>query len=157
MSLGQYAVRVTCGLGLMLLPAVQQKLCTWPSPKPPRPPAVPASASIPTERSEKKSKKPLTLAALLPDGMLPRWPNHTHLAAIHRVRPLAKNTWMTGGWNADDERVGPAGFSALLAEARSRRLTLQRCAAFGYAVAPSANVCGHVFQTSILTTGPPRA
>lgn len=157
MSVSQYAVRVTCGLGLLLVPAVQQKVCTWPAPREPDRPVAPAPPSTATEQSQKKTKRPLTLAALLPDVVPPRWPNHAHLTAIQRVRPFPTEVWMTGSAGSDDAPAGPIGFDTLLPGGWSRQAAQQRCPVSSSADLQRACSSRHVFQTSILTTGPPQA
>lgn len=156
LSLGQYAIRLTCGLGLLLLPAVQQKVCTRPATRKPdahQPAPVPAAG----DKSEKKTKKPLSLAATLPDVVPPRWPNHAHLTGAHRVRRLPAATWMNGPAGTDDESAGAAGVDPIFAAGWPKRPAPQRLATFGSAGIRLIHVPRHLFQTSILKTGPPSA
>jgi len=148
-------MRLTCGLGLMLLPAVQQKLCTLPVPDDPAPisHATPTPAS--EDESKQKTKTPLTLAALVPDVVPPRWPNHTQLTAVQRVRPLPAATWLNDPTDFDDPdslAAVPAPFAVLL----SRIAPAQRSPARIIAGLHSLRAHRHIFAASILTTGPPR-
>lgn len=158
LSTGQHAVRLTCGLGLLILPAVQQKLCTWPilPESESREPAGPAPAPTSSEQPEPKSKRPLTLAAMLPDVAPPRWPNHTYLTAAQRGRPLPVTTWMNGSSGGEDEPVDSTDSDSLAAESWPRIPAPQRLPTFGNAGVRLVRVHRHLFQTSILRTGPPR-
>jgi hypothetical protein len=158
-SIGQYATRVTCGLGLLLLPAVQQKVCTWPVRQrtEPRQPAEAAATPPPSEQPKKKTSEPPTLAAMLPDVAPPRWPNHTHLASVQRWRPHAVTTWVNSPVGFDDESAGPAGVDSIFADGWPRKPLPQRLRTFGNAGLRLVRVHRHVFRTSILRTGPPCA
>jgi len=158
-SISQYAVRVTCGLGLLLLPAVQQKLCTWPAP-PDADTQQPADGSplpIGDEEPKGKTDEPLTLSALLPDTLPPRWPNHAHVTATQRLRPLAVSTWMNGPVTSDDESSDLAGIDLIFAGGWSRAPAPQRLPTFGTAGLRLLRAHRHLFLTSILKTGPPCA
>lgn len=156
----QYAVRVTWGLGLLLLPAVQQKVCTRAaSPdEAARQLARPAPEAAPGERSDSKPKRePLTLAALVPDALVPRWPSHTQLTAAQRERPLAATTWVNGPEGADDEPVESADAHVVFVAGWSRIPAPQAAPAHGNAGVRRVRACRHAFLSSILKTGPPIA
>ena len=159
LSTGQYAIRVFCGLELLLLPAVQQKVCTWParSETRSRQSAKPASAPTSGEQPKRKTKTPLTLAALLPDVAPPRWPNHTHLTAVQRVRPLPVTSWTNDPGDSDDESIGGGRIDGLLTGGWSRVSAPQRLPSFGNAGIRLVRAHRHVFLTTVLKTGPPRA
>ena len=159
LSTGQYVIRAFCGLGLLLLPAVQQKICTWParSETQSRRPPKPASAPTSGEQPKRKPKRPLTLAALLPDVAPPRWPNHTHLVAIQRVRPLPVTTWMSGPAGIEEESVGAGGVDGLFPKRLPSAPVAQRLALFGDAGIRLVRADRHVFLTTVLKTGPPSA
>jgi hypothetical protein len=158
LSIGQYGVRLTCGLGLLLLPAVQQKVCAWPLP--PETEATRSAESAPAPTSDepsKRKKSPLTLAAMLPDVAPPRWPNHTHLSAVQRVRPLPVTTWIDGPTGVDSESGGTDDGNPFLVPSWPRRPAPQRLPTLGNAAVRLVRADQHVFGTSILKTGPPRA
>lgn len=68
-----HLLRLTCGLGLLLLVAVQEKICTWPAVEVVR--SDDRSTGGSTHETDSDSKKtPLTLAATVPDVVAPRWP-----------------------------------------------------------------------------------
>jgi hypothetical protein len=159
LSADQYLLRVTCGLGLLLLPAVQQKVCPWPAPRhsEARQPAEPAPAPTSPEQPKQKTKNPLTLATMLPDVAPPRWPNHAHLTAVQRERPLPVTTWMYGPRVSDDETLADAAGDALFSGGWPKRPASQRLPVYGSADLRLVHAHRHVFQTSILETGPPRA
>ena len=91
----QRVVRLTCGLGLLTLPAVQQKVCMLPEPATESQVKVVASADLPegAHENEKRKRPTLKLTALLPDVTLPRWPAHVHPSLLQREHPLAGNGW----------------------------------------------------------------
>jgi hypothetical protein len=157
LSIGQYALRATCGLGLLLLPAIQQKLCTRPAPSKIR--AQQAAEPGPTTTSDrqpkKTAKKPLKLAALVPDTLPPRRPNHAVLTAVQRVRPLPAATQLDGSADSQGKSSGSAGFGWALAARRARELAPQ-CPPVRADLGVVGS-CGAVFRTSILRTGPPHA
>jgi len=157
LSTGQHAVRLTCGLGLLLMPAVQQKVCTFPVRRESEPqrPAPPTPNS--DEQQKNKNKKPLTLVALLPDVAPPRWPNHTHLTAVQRVRPLPITTWMSGPEDFENESAVAGHVNAFLAGGWPRIPPPQRLASFGVAGLRLVRPARHAFLTSVLRTGPPHA
>lgn len=159
LSAGQYGLRLTCGLGLLLLPAVQQKVCTWPIPRDSeaRQPAQPAEAPTSGERPKRKAKDPLTLATMLPDVAPPRWPNHVHLTVAQRERPLPTSAWTYGASDSDDETLVDAAVDAFFARGWPKRPASQRLPAYGSADLRLVHAHRHVFQTSILETGPPQA
>ena len=159
LSAGQYAVRLSCGFGLLLMPAVQEKLCAWPvsvesaSPQSAEPVTPPTS----NEQPKQKKKQPLTLAAMLPDVVAPRWPGHALLMAGQRVRTLPVATWMDGPASFDDQSGAGPGSDALIASAWSRCPTPQVLPTIDVGGSRSHRAHRHVFRTSILRTGPPRS
>jgi hypothetical protein len=159
LSAGQYGLRLTCGLGLLLLPAVQQKVCTWPAPRelkasrPPTPPPEPTSDKQP----KSKPKNPLTLASTLPDVAPPRWPNHACLTAVQRERPLPVTSRVYGPRGSDDETLANVAGDALFGRGWPKRPPAQRLPTVGRADLRLVHAHRHVFQTSILETGPPRS
>jgi hypothetical protein len=160
LTASQYAVRLTWGLGLLLLPAVQQKVCTRPvSPDGASQQSTrPGSEAASGERSDSKSKRePLTLAALVPDALVPRWPSHTQLTAAQRERPPAATTWVNGPDRADDESVESADAQVVFATGWSRIPAPQAAPADGNAGVRRVRACRHAFLSSILRTGPPSA
>ncbi len=94
---------------------------------------------------------------MLPDVVAPRWPSHTHLSAVQRLQPLPIATWMDGPAGFDDQSGAAAGIDAFFAAGWSRHPAPQRLPTFGNAGLRLIRVYRHVFQTSILKTGPPRA
>lgn len=160
LSTSQYVVRLTWGLGLLLASAVQQKVCTRPTatdaafPEPARP----APLAAPDEQSDSKSKRqPLTLAAMVPDVLAPRWPIHTHLTAAQRERPLWTTTWISGPRGAEEDSAASADSHQGFAVAWSRIPVSQVAPTFGHAGVRRVRVHRHSFLTSILKTGPPTA
>ena len=158
LSASQYAVRLSCGFGLLLMPAVQEKLCAWPVPVESASPlsAEPATPSDPNEQPKHK-KQPLTLAAMLPDVVAPRWPGHALLMAGQRVRTLPVATWMDGPAGFDDQSDAGADSDALIASTWSRRPAPQVLPTLDVGGPRSHRAHRHVFRTSILRTGPPRS
>jgi hypothetical protein len=157
LSPGQYAIRVLSGLGLLLLPAVQQKLCAFPVRTESR--SHPPVKQAPTSKDEqkRKHKKPLTLAALLPDVAPPRWPNHTHLSAAQRVRPPAVTSWMNRPVDGGDCAAGDASVDEALAAGWPTVPPVQRQPSFGNAGIRFVRATRHTFRTCIVRTGPPTA
>lgn len=157
LSAGQYAIRLSCGLGLLLVPAVQAKLCSRPVASVVPPSAAPVTPIAPSDEAKQrqKKKKPLTLAATVPDVLMPRWPSHTHLTSVQRVRPLPVATWMDAPANADTHPS--VDFGGALAACWSRRPISEVLPALSGSDLRSHRAHQHVFQTSILRTGPPRA
>ena len=160
LTASQYAVRLTWGLGLLLLPAVQQKVCTRPT----SPGAAssllaqPAPVTAADERSDSKpERKPLTLAAMVPDALVPRWPSHTHLTAAQRERPLAAITWVNGPEGADNESVESADARVVIAAGWSRIPAQQAAPTLGNAGVRRVRAWRHAFLSSVLKTGPPIA
>jgi hypothetical protein len=152
----QYAVRLTCGLGLLLVAAVQEKVCTWPVPSESKarqenaPAAPPASKQRPA-----KKRAPLTLAAMLPDVVAPRWPGHMQLTAVRRVWPRSATTRLDGPEGAGRQADANAG--AAVTGGWTRRAP-RKLAPTGSCVDIRVNPTSrHAFQTSILRTGPPGA
>ena len=144
-------------MGLLLVPAVQAKLCSRPAALAVPPSATPVTPLAPSDEAKQreKKKKPLTLAATLPDVLMPRWPSHTHLTSVQRVRPLPVATWMDAPATADTHPS--ADFGGALAAYRSRRPIPEVFPALSSGGPRSNRAHQHVFQTSILRTGPPRA
>jgi hypothetical protein len=159
LSASQYAVHLSCGLGLLLMPAVQEKLCAWPvrvaSAVPQR--SEPLTPPDSNQRPERKKKQPLTLAAMLPDAVAPRWPGHALLMAGQRVRTLPVATRMDGPAVFNDQSGAGPGPAALSASTWSHRPTLQALPTLDVGGPRSHRAFRHVFQTSILRTGPPRS
>ncbi len=147
LSATHYSARLICGLGLLLPAAVQQKVCAWPVPSEPAPPSKPGE-------QPKPERQPLTLAAMLPDAVTPRWPGHTQLTAVRRVQPLPATSWLDGpvGSGAQTDPDSDAVFVNLWP--RPVRELSPTCADVDLR---SNCARRHVFLTSILRTGPPRA
>jgi hypothetical protein len=153
-STGQCAVRLTCVLGLLLLPAVQEKLCIRPVP-PQSESCQPASTPGSSQQPKRKAKAPPALAALVPDVVPPRWPNHARLTAVHRARPAAVPAWTNRPLDRDDDGRNVLGTPWALLDPQRRPPQAQPLpivAASGWLAACPAR---HVFDTSILRTGPP--
>jgi len=159
LSASEYAVRLSCGLGLLLMPAVQEKLCAWPVPVESASPQSTEPISPPTsnEQPKQKKKQPLTLAAMLPDAVAPRWPGHALLMAGQRVRTLPVATWMDGPAGFDDQSGAGPGSDTLVASTWSHRPTPQLLPTLDASGPRSHRAYRHVFRTSILRTGPPRS
>ena len=158
-SLSQYALRVTCGLGLLLLPAVQQKLCTRPAAtrSVTRQPAKSTSSPGSKKTNKHNTRAPLTLAAMVPDVAPPRWPNHTHLCELQRVRPLPVSTWTPGGDSPGDSPDGPtATFVPLGADGHILAASILSAAIADELIWPTRRGL-LLFRTSIQRTGPPHA
>jgi len=151
--LSQIATHATCCVGLLLVSAVQQKLCALP-------PAHHAAGVPRAQRSgehpqhHQKTRPRLTLTALVPDVAPPRWPGHLRLAATQRGKPLPPATWCRGDGSA--ERFGPC------VPAAADAFVLRR-AAFRPAVATitggstlhSIQRSAGLFRSTVLRTGPP--
>jgi len=116
LSAGQFTVRLICGLGLLLVPAVQEKVCARPTPIELKKPETPG----PSDSSQSKSRRPLTLTAMLPDVVAPRWPNHSRLLAASRVRPLPVAAWGPRSAPDDDTRVDFTSMNAAFRAVNSR-------------------------------------
>ncbi|MBN2445390.1 MAG: hypothetical protein JXO22_01595 [Phycisphaerae bacterium] len=74
-ALARLMLRLSSGLGLLLLIAAQERVCPWldPPAKAEQQVAVQDPAATPTDPEEKPAKRPrLTLSASLPDVALPR-------------------------------------------------------------------------------------
>jgi hypothetical protein len=157
LTLRQHAIRFTCGLGLLLLPAVQQKVCAWPLPARAgsRTSAELPAPSNPQQQPKREKKRPLTLAAMLPDVMAPRQPDHTHLAAVQRVRALPAATWMDGPGDFSDRTN--TDIAGAFANNWSQQPVPQSASMPGPVGLRPHDGHRHVFRTSILRTGPPHA
>ena len=152
----RHAVRVTCGLSLLLPAAVQEKVCAWPAPPESKSQQTTEPATPPASDEQPKPKKPpLTLAAMLPDAVAPRWPGHTQLTAVRRVRPLPATTWMDGPAGSDNQ--SDTDIDAIFVGGWSRCPVRELLPTCSDADLRSNRAQRHVFQTSILRTGPPRA
>lgn len=153
-SLGQYALRVGCGLGLLWLPATGLNLC----PQDGREAVQAPAASQPDEsdkQPERKSRKHLALAAGLPDVAPPRWPSHLHLLTVQRGRPLPAAACPQRTEDSSDQGPEPTAAQPLWA-VRAGRLPpaepLPQCesATTGWQLARRV-----LFFRSLLRTGPP--
>jgi hypothetical protein len=153
----QRAVRLACGVGLLLPAAVQEKVCAWPVPATPatRPPAAPIAPPAADEQPEPDEKQPLTLAAMLPDAVAPRWPGHTHLTTLRRGRPLPVAAWRDAPGSPDRQEDTEVG--VLLTGGWPRHPAGEPLSVGGAVAGGSHRADRHVFQTAILRTGPPRA
>lgn len=151
----QHAVRLTCGVGLLLPAAVQEKVCAWPVPLGSESRQVTEPAAPPASDEQPKQKKqPLTLAAMLPDAVAPRWPGHTHVTAVRRVRSLPVATWMDGPAGPDHQ--SDTDIDATSVGGWSRRPLRELLPTCSNVDLRSSRAHRYVFQTSILRTGPPR-
>lgn len=152
----EYILHLACGVGLMLVPAIHERICADTSRT-----AVVADASAeadrPAEHSRRseKSRKPLALAALVPDVVVPRWPGHVPLEALRRVEHLP-----AAGWLPPEPELIPAGSNqahrAVFADFRLSRLLKSAALSFNPSLdgADAVNI-RHLFSSSITRTGPP--
>lgn len=149
------AVRLIGGLSLLLPAAVQEKVCAWPVPSEPQSRQAAESAAPPASGEQSKpEKQPLTLAAMLPDAVAPRWPGHTQLTAVRRVRPLPAATQVDRPTWPDEQPDTDGGAVFAYGWHRPVRELSPACGDVGSRTYYARR---HVFQTSILRTGPPRA
>lgn len=140
----------------MLVPAIHERICADTSRT-----AIVADASaeaeIPAEHSRRseKSRKPLALAALVPDVVVPRWPGHVPLEAQRRVEHLP-----VAGWLPPDPELIRAGSNqdhrTIFAEFRLSRLLKSAAPSFGPSLdGTDAVSIRRLFSSSITRTGPP--
>ena len=153
-SARQYALRLTCGLGLLLVPAVQQKLCAWPAARQRVAHQQPAPQPAPKE-SQKKKSAPLTLAALVPDVAPPRWPNHTHLWEAQRAEPLPTSTWTPA--TPDHDRELPDSACADTFVGRGRLPAPELVTNDVHSPEWLSCLRARLFRTAVQRTGPPLA
>ncbi|MBU0637920.1 MAG: hypothetical protein KKB50_03580 [Planctomycetes bacterium] len=147
-------MRITSGLGLLLLLAVQEKVCPWLSAPEEATPQVAQIEGPPTEDEESPKPEPVTLAGALPDAMLGRW-SWCSDAALAQISSAEY-----GGTVACGSR-GPARPAVALPPAAepAYRSLLGPLVPVGYATSTAARQLtpkNVAFGTSISTNGPPR-
>ena len=120
-----------------------------------QPPAGPALPPPSEQKPAEEENPPLTLAAMLPDAVAPRRPGHIHLTTVRRVQPLPAAAWMDGP-GCPDRQSDPQPV-AIFADGWPRRPAPESLPSSGDVTVHSNRADRHVFQTSILRTGPPGA
>jgi len=154
LSLGQYALHAACGLGLLLMPAVQEKLCAWPAAPPAVEPARRAEDGAPPAR---KSAPPPALATFVPDTVPARWPGHAALATAQRARPLPAGAWVDDRPGVQKRSQVGLTTEGLLSAGWPRRPAAQLLPTFGSAGIRLVRARPCHFHSSIIETGPPGA
>ncbi len=148
-ALTQLALRTTCGVGLLLVAAVQQKVCTLPAPEAPSA-AQPADQAA--EHHPSKKTPHLELVSLVPDVAPPRWPGHLRLAAALSRTPLPAATWRSDGDHGPRLVLGQAVANW---PDRGWLVPLWQWSHSPGADAAQAWREAGVFRTCLLRTGPP--
>jgi hypothetical protein len=152
------SLRVACGVALLWLLVVQEKLCPWlltPPSEPDSSAVAPGSAPRARPASEKRPKP--RLPHILPDTLIPRWPAGSLQQTLRQ---------------AGDDRAGvvscgqqhPGGRSSVPVTAADADLLgwrrFQCCVQVTGPVLPGGGLSPHVdpaVQTCICRTGPPRS
>jgi len=171
-SVIQQLVRFGGGLGLLLLLAVQQKVCTWPAVRAvdkdaaaadaARCDATPCDAAADEERTSTDDssgsppqREPLTVTSTLPDVAPPRGsaPQRPVLVARGKPRhPSADPASISAGLGRRANDV-PGDLSSLSPRRlRADSSSIGYVAPLGPEIRPEP-----LFSTAILATGPPRA
>ena len=151
----QYAVRLAWGVGLLFVPAVQEKLCANAPSDPVAPPVRLNHPEAPAEDTSTKDEQPLTLAALAPDVVPPRRADHWRVSAEARVRSLPAA--MSLMRDRDDDRPTVDLDSAASPFFVSSNRRPESDPAPVVAVLEQSTFTAHVFESCILETGPPAA
>ena len=160
MASAQRVVRLTCGLGVFLLLASQEKVCPWLEDVPVQSgrPAAQPDAENPAGESEPAETPPPSLASTLPDVVAPRWPGRVPIPlgpGARRGKPSA--TTISGSGDCDTGvtiawSTGAALPAVWEPPLRPWRVPARACAG-GQVTWP----CQLAFLTTISPTGPPGA
>ena len=150
----QRVVRLTCGLGLLTLPAVQQKVCMLPEPAEPTRAGIAESTPDTQDQTagEKRERPTLKLIALLPDVTPPRWPAHVHPSLLQRERPLESNGWRSDC--VDRDRPNGSTCYAFWALPNTNRIPALPGPQLGISLQTQA-ACRLLLGSVISPTGPP--
>jgi hypothetical protein len=148
-------VKLTCGLGVLLLVTTQEKVCPWLEevPRPVRPAGAEAEPGQPQGGSDSRDVPPPSLASTLPDVVAPRWPAR---ALATPAPPLRGKFARSAVSKLSDGNVGSWDSSpaALLRVEPQLRPVVACCPADG---GRPVLVRATAFLTCISPTGPPGA
>jgi hypothetical protein len=162
-GLRQYAFHLAYGVGLLLLPIMHARACAE-STQPSASAVQTASATSPDDATQqptdketrnRKPKKPLSLAEMVPDVVAPRWPVHVPLAAERREQPLPVAAWRPFSPNGDEGGADQGARPAYLAFIQPRSPTVTTSFAAWVADERVAGSARRSLLNSITITGPP--